>query len=45
MNRTPTVVGKNHEDEQEPERDGRNHKEVRRDQILRMVLKKCAPRL
>lgn len=40
-----TIVRQNHEDEQYPKEDGRNHEEVQRHQILRVVCKERAPRL
>ncbi len=42
MNRTPTVVRENHQDEQNSERDRWNHEEIGRDQGLHGVLQKGA---
>src|SRR6266436_1177576 len=43
MKRTPTIVGKNHEDEQKQERNCRNHEDVGRDRGRYVVLQKGPP--
>ena len=36
-------MGENHKDEQKPERNGRNHEKIRRDEIVRVVVRKSVP--
>ena len=42
---TPAIVGKNQNDEKQPERGGGDYEEICRDQILHVVFQECFPSL